>query len=206
MNELAPRARWFIFHCRRCRKELWILSFRDTRFCLFASLFLYLFFCHLLDSRNRLDRKGDSSYSGGLLMSKIWWVFFRQCVSDNFFPFSIFLFLFREWHDILKEIEESSLRHGIAVTSSRRGSVTGFFLNRSMFGDFFSIYVGRDNFVISLPSSTAHFIWVPHEFSVLLASCLFIKLQQLFTYFLLTHSEPHTLTLSSASFFLKTLR
>ena len=109
------------------------------------------------------------------------------CVSDNFFPFSIFLVLFRGWHDILKEIEESSSRHGITVTSSRRGSVTGFFLNRSILGDFFSIYVGRDNFVISLPSSTAHFNWIPHEFSVLLGSCLFIKLQQLLTYFLLTH-------------------
>ena len=172
--------------------------------CFFISLFIFLSPFRLTQQTG--PKRRDSSYSGGLLMSKIWWVFFRQCVSDNFFPFSIFLFLFREWHDILKEIEESSLRHGIAVTSSRRGSVTGFFLNRSMFGDFFSIYVGRDNFVISSPSSTAHFIWVPHEFSVLLASCLFIKLQQLFTYFLLTHSEPHTLTLSSASFFLKTLR
>ena len=72
------------------------------------------------------------------------------CVSDCFFPFSIFLVVFRGWHGILKEIEESSSRHGIAVTSSRRGSVIGYFLNRSIFG-------GRDNFVISLPSSTAHF-------------------------------------------------
>ena len=56
----------------------------------------------------------------------------------------------------------------------------------------FSIYDGRNNFVISLPSSTAHFNWIPHEFSFLLASCLFIKLQQLLTYLLLTHSEPHT--------------
>ena len=173
--------------------------------CLLLYFFIYFFFT-FLDSRNRLDRKGETARTLEDCLCRRFDGCSSVCVSDNFFPFSIFLVLFREWHDILKEIEESSLRHGIAVTSSRRGSVTGFFLNRSMFGDFFSIYVGRDNFVISLPSSTAHFIWVPHEFSVLLASCLFIKLQQLFRYFLLTHSEPHTLTLSSGSFFLKTLR
>ena len=173
--------------------------------CLLLYFFLY-FFVTFLDSRNRLDRKGETARTLEDCLCRRFDGYSSVCVSDNFFPFSIFLVLFREWHDILKEIEESSLRHGIAVTSSRRGSVTGFFLNRSMFGDFFSIYVSRDNFVISLPSSTAHFIWVPHEFSVLLSSCLFIKLQQLFTYFLLTHSEPHTLTLSSGSFFLKTLR
>ena len=148
--------------------------------CFFISLFI--FFVTFLDSRNRLDRKGETARTLEDCLCRRFDVCSSVCVSDNFFPFSIFLFL------------------------SRRRSVTGFFLNRSMFGDFFSIYVGRDNFVISLPSSTAHFIWVPHEFSVLLASCLFIQLQQLFTYFLLTHSEPHTLTLSSASFFLKTLR
>ena len=118
MNEQDQRARWFIFHCRRCRKELRILSFRDTRFC----------FHFLRLARQTGPKRRDSSYSGGLLMSKIWWVFFRLC-SDVFFPFSIFLVLFRGWHDILKEIEESSSRHGSAVTSSRRGSVTGYFLN-----------------------------------------------------------------------------
>ena len=136
---------------------------------LFVCLFIYLFFT-FLDSRNRLDRKGETARTLEDCLCRRFDGSSSVCVSDNFFPFSIFLVLFREWHDILKEIEESSLRHGIAVTSSRRGSVTGFFLSRSIFG-------GRDNFVISLPSSTAHFNWIPHEFSVLLASCLFIKLQ-----------------------------
>ena len=125
----------------------------------FVCLFIYLFFT-FLHSRNRLDRKGETART------------LEDCLCqrfDCFFPFSISLDVFRGWHDILKEIEESSSRHGIAVTSSRRGSVIGYFLNRSIFG-------GRDNFVISLPSSTAHFNWIPHEFSVLLASCLFIKL------------------------------
>ena len=173
--------------------------------CLLLYFFIY-FFVTFLDSRNRLDRKGETARTLEDCLCRRFDGCSSVCVSDNFFPFSIFLFLFREWHDILKEIEESSLRHGIAVTSSRRGSVTGFFLNRSMFGNFFFPSMSVVIISWSLPSSTAHFIWVPHEFSVLLASCLFIKLQQLFTYFLLTHSEPHTLTLSSASFFLKTLR
>ena len=87
MNEQDQRALWFIFHCRRCRKELWILSFRDTRFCLFASLFLYLFFCHLFRLTQQTGpKRRDSSYSGGLLMSKIWWVFFRLRIWC-FFPF-----------------------------------------------------------------------------------------------------------------------
>ena len=109
----------------------------------FVSLFcFFIFFFSLLKTRatDWSKKRRDSSYSGGLLMSKIWWVFFRLC-SDVFFPFSIFLILFRGWHDILKEIEESSLRHGSAVTSSRRGSVTGYFLNRSIFGDFFPYVV-----------------------------------------------------------------
>ena len=118
----------------------------------FVCLLLYLFFCHLLDSRNRLDRIGETARTLEDCLCRRFDGCSSVCVSDNFFPFSIFLFLFRGWHDILKEIEESSSRHGITVTSSRRGSVTGFFLNRSMFGDFFSIYVGRDNFVISLRS------------------------------------------------------
>ena len=136
--------------------------------CLLLYFFIY-FFVTFLDSRNRLDRKGETARTLEDCLCRRFDGCSSVCVSDNFFPFSIFLFLFREWHDILKEIEESSSRHGIAVTSSRRGSVIGYFLNRSIFG-------GRDNFVISLPSSTAHFNWIPHEFSVLLASCLFIKL------------------------------
>ena len=140
----------------------------------FFLFFSFFFFFTFLDSRDRLDRTLEDCLCRRFDGSS------SVCVSNNFFPLSTFLVLFRGWHDILKEIEESS--------------------------NFFSIYVGRDNFVISLPSSTAHFNWIPYEFSVLLGSCLFIKLQQLLTYFLLTHSEPHTLTLSSGSFFLKTLR
>ena len=134
----------------------------------FVCLFIYLFFT-FLDSRNRLDRKGETARTLEDCLCQRFDGSSSVCVSDCFFPFSIFLVVFRGWHDILKEIEESSSRHGIAVTSSRRGSVIGYFLNRSIFG-------GRDKFVISLPSSTAHFNWIPHEFSVLLASCLFIKL------------------------------
>ena len=173
-------------------------EFCNSATSVFVCLFIDLFFT-FLDSRNRLDRKGETARTLEDCLCQRFDGSSSVCVSDCFFPFSISLVVFRGWHDILKEIEESSSRHGIAVTSSRRGSVIGYFLNRSIFG-------GRDNFVISLPSSTAHFNWIPHEFSVLLGSCLFIKLQQLLTYFLLTHSEPHTLTLSSGSFFLKTLR
>ena len=169
-------------------------------FCFFLFFFLFFFFHFFGLARQTGPKRRDSSYSGGLLMSKIWWVFFRLC-SDVFFPFSIFLVLFRGWHDILKEIEESSSRHGSAVTSSRRGSVTGYFLNRSIFGDFFSICGGRDNFVISLPSSTTHFNWIPHEFSVLLASCLFIKLQTAaHVFFINTLGTTHFNTLVSFVF------
>ena len=208
MNEQDQRALWFLFHCRRCRKELRILSFRDKRFCFFIfflSFFLSFFFFSLFWTRATDWTKGDTARTLEDCLCRRFDGSSSVCISDNFFPLSIFLVLFRGWHDILKEIEESSSRHRIAVTSSRRGSVR-FFPQSINFGFFFSIYVGRDNFVISLPSSTAHFNWIPHEFSVLLGSCLFIKLQQLLTYFLLTHSEPHTLTLSSGSFFLKTLR
>ena len=52
-----------------------------------------------------------------------------------------------------------------------------FFSQSINFWRFFSLYGGRDNFVISLPSSTAHFNWILHEFSVVLASCLCIKLR-----------------------------
>ena len=183
------------------------MSKRITNFVIprHAFLFLYfvsLFFFSLLKTRatDWSKKRRDSSYSGRVLMSKIWWVFFRLC-SDVFFPFSIFLILFRGWHDILKEIEESSSRHGSAVTSSRRGSVTGYFLNRSIFGDFFSICGGRDNFVISLPSSTTYFNWIPHEFSVLLASCLFIKFQTAaHVFFINTLGATHFNTLVSFVF------
>ena len=93
MNEQDQRALWFILHCWRCRKELRILSFRDTRFCFFI-LFLYFFFSLLKTRATDWSKKRrDSSYSGGLLMSKIWWVFFRLC-SDVFFPFLDFPYSF----------------------------------------------------------------------------------------------------------------
>ena len=139
MNEQDQRDLWFIFHCRRCRKELWILSFRDTRFCFFIFFFFFLsffFFFTFLDSRDRLDRKGETARTQDCLGRRFDGSS-SVCVSDNFFPFSIFLVLFRGWHDILKEIEESSSRHGITVTSSRRGSVTGFFPQSINFGRFF---------------------------------------------------------------------
>ena len=115
----------------------------------FVCFSIYLFFT-FLDSRNRLDRKGETARTLEDCLCQRFDGSSSVCISDCFFLFSIFLVVFRGWHDILKEIEESSSRHGIEVTSSRRGSVTGYFLYRSIFG-------GRDNFVISLPSSTAHF-------------------------------------------------
>ena len=83
MNEQDQRALWFILHCWRCRKELRILSFRDTRFC----------FHFLRLARQTGPKRRDSSYSGGLLMSKIWWVFFRLYIWC-FFPFLDFPYSF----------------------------------------------------------------------------------------------------------------
>ena len=107
--------------------------------CLFSFFlsFFFFFFFTFLDSRDRLDRKGETALTLEDCLCRRFDGSSSVCVSDNFFPFSIFLVLFRGWHDILKEIEESSSRHGITVTSSRRGSVTGFFLNRSILGFFF---------------------------------------------------------------------
>ena len=52
----------------------------------------------------------------------------------------------------------------------------GFFSSIDQFlENLFFIQGGRDNFVISFPSST-HFNCIPHEFSVVLPSCLCIKL------------------------------
>ena len=107
----------------------------------------------------------------------IWWVFFRLRIWC-FFPFSIFLVLFRGWHDILKEIDESTSQHGIAVTYllTEERSCFFFYSIDQFLENLFFIHGGRDNFVISFPSSTAHFNCIPHEFSVVLASCLCIKL------------------------------
>ena len=172
-------------------------------FSFFLSFFVFFHFFGLTQQTG--PKRRDSSYSGGLLMSKIWWVFFRLCIWC-FFPFLDFPCSFPRMTRYSKRNRGKQLttRNYSNIFSQR---VSQVFSSIDQFWEiFFSIYVGRDNFVISLPSSTAHFNWIPHEFSVLLASCLFIKLPQLLTYFLLTHSEPHTLTLSSGSFFLKTLR
>ena len=94
MNEQDQRALWFILHCWRCRKELRILSFRDTRFCIFILFLYFFFFFHFLRlARQTGPKRRDSSYSGGLLMSKIWWVFFRLCIWC-FFPFLDFPYSF----------------------------------------------------------------------------------------------------------------
>ena len=169
----------------------------------FVSLFcFFIFFFHFLRlARQTGPRKGETARTLEDYLCRRFDGSSSVCVLMFFFPFSIFLILFRGWHDILKEIEESSSRHGSAVTSSRRGSVTGYFLNRSIFGDFFSICGGRDNFVISLPSSTTYFNWIPHEFSVLLASCLFIKLQTAaHVFFINTLGTTHFNTLVSFVF------
>ena len=170
MNEQAQRALWFQFHCRRCRKELRILSFRDTRFCFFIfflSFFFFFFFFTFLDSRDRLDRKGETARTLEDCLCRRFDGCSSVCVSDNFFRFSIFLFLFRGWHDILKEIEESSSRHGITVTSSRRGSVR-FFPQSINFGRFFfpsmsvviiswSLYRHRQHILIEYLMNSASF-------------------------------------------------
>ena len=125
-----------------------------------------------LDSRDRLNRKGETARSlEDCRMSMIWWVFFRLRIWC-FFPFSIFLVLFRGWHDILKEIDESSSQHGIAVTYLLAEESSWVFSSIDQFleNPFFI------HFVISFPSSTAHFNCIPHEFSVVLPSCLCIKL------------------------------
>ena len=80
--------------------------------------------------------------------------------------------------DILKAIDESSSQHGIAVTYLHTEERSWVFSSIGQFlKNLFFIYGGRDNFVISFPSSTAHFNCIPHEFSVVLASCLCIKLR-----------------------------
>ena len=100
-----------------------------------------------------------------------------------FFPFMDTPCSLSRMIEVLKEKEECSSWDGIAVTSSRRGSVMGFFLNRWSF---------------------SHFNWIPHEFSVFSRDVFSSNYEQLFMCFLLIHSESHTLTLSSGSIFLKT--
>ena len=60
--------------------------------------------------------------------------------------------------DILKAIDESSSQDRIAVTYLLAEARSWVFSSIDQFLDnFFSIYASRDNFVISFPSSTAHF-------------------------------------------------
>ena len=128
MNELALRALWFSIPS--LSKELRTLKVRDTRFCFFIIIIVisiiiiiiiiimrtFFFFFIFLDTRDRLNRKGDTARSlEDCRMSKIWWVFFplRICC---FFPFLDFPCSFSRMIDILKTIDESSSQHGIAVT------------------------------------------------------------------------------------------
>ena len=100
-----------------------------------------------------------------------------------FFPISIYLFFSRMTRCSKRNRGKQLATRNSGNLSSRRGSVMGFFLLSINFCRiFFSIFaiISQylcDNFVISFPSSTAHFNWIPHEFSVLLASCLSIKLR-----------------------------
>ena len=96
----------------------------------------------------------------------------------GFLPFAYLMFFFPFWHDILKEIDESSSQHRIAVTYLLAEERSWVFSSIDQFlENLFFIHGGRDNFVISFPSSTAHFNCIPHEFGVVLASCLCIKLR-----------------------------
>ena len=91
-----------------------------------------------------------------------------------FFPSLDFPCSFSRMIDILKAIDESSSQHRIVVTYLLAEGRSWVFSSIDQFLDkSFSIYASRDNFVISFPSSTAHFNWISHEFSFLLASCLF---------------------------------
>ena len=136
MNEQDQRALWFLFHCRRCRKELRILSFRDTRFCFFI-FFLSFFFSTFLDSRDRLGRKGETACTLEDCLCRRFDGSSSVCVSDNFFPFSIFLVPFRGWHDILKEIGESSSQHGNNSNIFSQRVSHRFFPQSINFGRFF---------------------------------------------------------------------
>ena len=190
MNEQDQRALWFILHCWRCRKELRILSFRDTRFC----------FHFLRLARRTGPKRRDSSYSGGLLMSKIWWVSFRLCIWC-FFPFLDFPYSFPRMTRYSKRNRGKQLatRKCSNIFSQRVSQVISSI--DQFLEIFFPICGGRDNFVISLPSSTTHFNWIPHEFSVLLASCLFIKLQTAtHVFFINTLGATHFNTLVSFVF------
>ena len=75
-----------------------------------------------------------------------------------FFPFLDFPCSFSRMINILKAIDESSSQHGIAVTYLHTEERSWVFSSIGQFlENLFFIYGGRDNFVISFPSSTAHF-------------------------------------------------
>ena len=63
--------------------------------CLLLYFFIY-FFVTFLDSRNRPDRKGETARTLEDCLCRRFDGCSSVCVSDNFSPFSIFLFLFRE--------------------------------------------------------------------------------------------------------------
>ena len=115
-----------------------------------------------------------------------------------FFPFLDFPCSFSRMINILKAIDESSSQHGIAVTYLHTEERSWVFSSIGQFlKNLFFIYGGRDNFVTSFPSSTAHFNWIPHEFSVVLPSCLCIKLRAVpaHLYFVNTIGVTHFNTL-----------
>ena len=73
MNEQAPRA--LLFSIPSLSKELRTLKVRNTRFCLLIIIIFFSFI--VLDSRDRLNRKGETARSlEDCRMSMIWWVFF----------------------------------------------------------------------------------------------------------------------------------
>ena len=76
----------------------------------------------------------------------------------KFFSFLDFPCSFSRMIDILKAIDESSSQHRIVVTYLLAEGRSWVFSSIDQFLDkFFSVYASRDNFVISFPSSTAHF-------------------------------------------------
>ena len=64
-----------------------------SSFSFFLSFFFFFF--TFLDSRDRLDRKGETARTLEDCLCRRFDGCSSVCVSDNFFPFSIFLVLFR---------------------------------------------------------------------------------------------------------------
>ena len=56
-------------------------EFCNSAIRVFVCLFIYLFIFHFFGLTQQTGpKRRDSSYSGGLLISKIWWIFFRLCI------------------------------------------------------------------------------------------------------------------------------